>query len=204
LGVVANLETERPHEQTAYQWFRGDGVLAVLPLPGRRISIVWSTPEAHARELVAASRTDFENRVVEASGGVLGAVRMITAPAAFPLQRMRAERRVEPRVALAGDAAHVIHPLAGQGMNVGIRDARELVEVIAARGVRQDCGDYALLRRYERARREEILAFELATDGLQKLFASPAVWLAGARDSGLALVNTQPALKNFLIRRAMA
>lgn len=203
-GVVANFATARPHDDVAFQWFRGDGVLALLPLPGLRVSMVWSTPEAHAHELLAASGEALAYEVEAASGGVLGALRLITPAASFPLRRQRVERLVEPRVALVGDAAHTVHPLAGQGMNLGLRDVRELAAVIRGRGARRDCGDHALLRRYERARKEDIATLELTTDGLEKLFGSKAVWLAGLRNTGLALVDAQPVLKTLLVRHAAA
>jgi 2-polyprenyl-6-methoxyphenol hydroxylase-like FAD-dependent oxidoreductase len=134
----------------------------------------------------------------------VGALTLITPPAAFPLKRQRASRLVEPRAALIGDAAHNIHPLAGQGVNLGLRDARQLAAVLAERGPQRDCGDYALLRRYERARREDIAALELTTDGLEKLFNTPAVWMARLRNFGLTLVDAQGPLKSALARRAAA
>jgi ubiquinone biosynthesis UbiH/UbiF/VisC/COQ6 family hydroxylase len=204
IGVVANFECERPHDGTAFQWFRADGVLALLPLAGDRTSMVWSTGTPHARELMALGGDDLCRVVEEASGHALGALRLITSAAGFPLKRQRVERLVEPRAALVGDAAHIVHPLAGQGLNLGLRDVRELAAVLASRGPVSDCGDYGLLRRYERARKEDILALEMTTDGLQKLFSSPAVWLAGLRNLGLTLVNAQASLKNLLIRHAVA
>ena len=204
VGVVANYECERPHDGTAFQWFRADGVLALLPLAGNRVSMVWSTGTHHAHELMALSPDELCRVVEEASGCSLGTLQLITPAAGFPLKRQRVDRLVEPRVALVGDAAHIVHPLAGQGLNLGLRDVRELAAVLAGRGPVSDCGDYGLLRRYERARKEDILALELTTDGLQKLFASPAVWLARLRNLGLTLVNAQAPLKNLLIRQAVA
>jgi 2-octaprenylphenol hydroxylase len=204
LGVVANFETQRPHAGVAYQWFTGDGVLALLPLPGARVSMVWSVREARARELLACTPEQLCAEVERASESVLGALRVITPAAAFPLKRQRVARLVEPRAALIGDAAHSIHPLAGQGVNLGLRDARALAAVLAERGPRRDCGDYALLRRFERARREDIAALELTTDGLEKLFSAPAVWMAGLRNWGLRMVDAQGPLKTALARRAAA
>ncbi len=204
LGVVANFSTAKPHHGTAFQWFRRDGVLALLPLPGNRASMVWSTPQAHGRELLAAETDALAAEVGAASGQALGALQLVTPPAAFPLQLQRVAQLVKPRVALVGDAAHNVHPLAGQGVNLGFRDARELAAVLADRGQQADCGDYALLRRYERARKEDILAMQLATDGLQQLFAADAVWLGRARNLGLRLVNAQPLIKTQLVRRAVA
>lgn len=204
LGVVANFATAKPHHGTAFQWFRNDGVLALLPLPGNRVSMVWSTPEAHGRELMALAFQELAARVDAASEQVLGPLELVTPPAAFPLQLQRVQRLIQPRLALAGDAAHNVHPLAGQGVNLGFRDARELAGVLRERGAQADCGDYFLLRRYERARREDILAMRLATDGLQKLFASSVVSVARVRNFGLKLVNAQAQVKNLLVRRAVA
>lgn len=203
-GVVANFACGRSHDGIAFQWFRADGVLALLPLPGDRVSMVWSASPERARQLLRASSDVLVSGVEEASGLLLGKLDLITAPVGFPLRRQRVDRLVEPRVALIGDAAHNVHPLAGQGVNLGFRDARELAAVLVGRGARSDCGDYGLLRRYERARKEDIAALELTTDGLEKLFASRAVWVAGLRNRGLALVDSQLPLKNMLVRHAVA
>lgn len=204
LGVVANFATAMPHRGTAYQWFRRDGVLALLPLPGNRVSIVWSTPEAHGRELLACPPAELAERVGAASGHALGTLEPIGPASAFPLRLQRVPQLVRPRLALIGDAAHNVHPLAGQGVNLGFRDARELAAVLGGRGAQTDCGDYFLLRRYERARREDIAALQFTTDGLQKLFAAGGVFPGAVRNLGFALVNHQPLLKNLLIRRAVA
>jgi 2-octaprenylphenol hydroxylase len=204
LGVVANFTAERSHDDIAFQWFRRDGVLALLPLPGRCVSMVWSAPQERARELLAMTPQNLCEEVAQASEFRLGALTLLTGPLAFPLKRQRAQRLVEPRVALIGDAAHNVHPLAGQGVNLGLRDARELAIVLARRGANDDCGNYNLLRRYERARKEDILSLELTTDGLEKLFRGERVWVTRLRNVGLAFVNSQPILKNALIRRAIA
>jgi ubiquinone biosynthesis UbiH/UbiF/VisC/COQ6 family hydroxylase len=203
-GVVAHFAAEKPHRGTAYQWFRRDGVLALLPLPGDRVSMVWSTPEPHARELLAAAPAALAQAVATASRHALGALAAEGPAAAFPLRLQRVASLIAPRVALVGDAAHSVHPLAGQGVNLGFRDARALAAVLAARGPQRDCGDRALLRRYERARREDVLTMQFATDGLQKLFDAEAVWLARLRNAGLAAVDGLPALKTLLARRAAA
>jgi ubiquinone biosynthesis UbiH/UbiF/VisC/COQ6 family hydroxylase len=202
--VVANFECALPHRGCAYQWFRGDGVLALLPLPGERVSMVWSARDAEAQTLLALDAPSLAQRVFEASEGVLGALQVITPAAAFPLRLQRVEQFVTARLALVGDAAHNVHPLAGQGVNLGFRDARELAAVLQARGAQGDCGDYALLRRYERARREDVLSMQLATDGLQKLFASNAVWLSRARNLGMRMIDGLPAVKTLLVKHAAA
>lgn len=203
-AVVANFSCGLPHRGTAFQWFRADGVLALLPLPGDRVSMVWSTEDTHARTLLALDANALAQSVREASGGMVGELGTITPAAAFPLRLQRVEAFVKPRLALVGDAAHNVHPLAGQGVNLGFRDARELVAVLCDRGVQHDCGDYTLLRRYERARKEDVLSIQLATDGLQKLFASRAVWSSRARNSSMRLVESQPFIKNLLVKHAVA
>jgi 2-octaprenylphenol hydroxylase len=204
LGVVANFGAAKPHRGIAYQWFHRDGVLALLPLPGDRVSMVWSTNEGHGRELLGLTPLELAAQVDTASQHSLSSLSPITSPAAFPLQLQRVAQFVRPRLALVGDAAHNVHPLAGQGVNLGFRDARELASVLLSRGPQDDCGDFHLLRRYERARREDVLALQLATDGLQKLFAQERAWVARARNLGLSWVNSQPQLKKLLVWRAVA
>jgi len=204
LGVVANFSCERPHRDVAFQWFRRDGVLALLPLPGNRVSMVWSLAEERGRRLLELPETALASEVESASGGALGTLRVITPAAGFPLKLQRVTQFTKPRLALVGDAAHNVHPLAGQGVNLGFRDARVLARVLKERGPQGDCGDYALLRRYERARREDVFTMQAATDGLQKLFSSDAVFLARARNLGLRLVDRQSWLKSFLVHHAVA
>jgi 2-octaprenylphenol hydroxylase len=203
LGVVANFGCAKPHDGTAFQWFLRDSVLALLPLPGDRVSMVWSIAQERGRALLALPAAELAAAVEAASGGVLGGLRVITPAAAFPLKLQTVARFVRPRVALVGDAAHNVHPLAGQGVNLGFRDARELASVLLARGPQRDCGDMGLLRRYERARREDVVAVQLMTDGLQKLFSAAGVSLSRARNVGLDLVNRQPWLKRFLVKHAV-
>ena len=204
LGVVANFSCERSHCGTAFQWFMRDGVLALLPLPDARVSMVWSIEQERGRRLLALTAAELASEVELASRGALGGLRLISPAAAFPLKLQRVAHFTKPRVALAGDAAHNVHPLAGQGVNLGFRDARELAKVLVERGPQRDCGDHALLRHYERARREDVAAMQLTTDGLQKLFNNDAVLLTRARNLGLELVNRQPWLKNFLVHHAVA
>jgi len=204
LGVVANFSCEKSHDDTAFQWFMRDGVLALLPLPGRRASMVWSIAEERGRRLLALPEPALADEVEAASGGVLGALQVITSARGFPLKLQRVTHFTRPRLALVGDAAHNVHPLAGQGVNLGFRDARALSKVLGERGPQGDCGDYALLRRYERARREDVLAMQAATDGLQKLFNNDAVLLSRVRNLGLTLVDRLPWLKSFLVHHAVA
>ena len=200
LGVVANFACVRAHRNIAYQWFRRDGVLAYLPLPDRRVSMVWSMREAHARELLALAPAALCARVGEAGDQALGALEPLTPPAAFPLSRMFADRIAQGRVALIGDAAHVVHPLAGQGVNLGLGDAHSLADLLRDA---PDPGDRLLLRRYERARAEDILALRWVTDGLFRMFGADHRIVAGIRNFGLNLTNSSAVIKTLLARRAM-
>jgi ubiquinone biosynthesis UbiH/UbiF/VisC/COQ6 family hydroxylase len=204
LGVVANFSCAEPHRGVAFQWFQRDGVLALLPLAGNRVSMVWSIAQERAERLLALPADALEAEVFAASHGVVGALGLMTPPAAFPLKLQRVAQFVRPRVALAGDAAHNVHPLAGQGVNLGFRDARVLAATLDGPQARHDCGDYALLRRYERARKEDVAAMQFTTHALQKLFTNERVSIARARNVGMTLVNRQPQLKNFLVRQAVA
>ena len=203
IGVVANFTTELPHRHIAYQWFRRDGVLALLPLPGKRVSMVWSTGEQYAGELCDLSAEALCQQVEEASLQTLGKLELITPPVGFPSNFVHVESLIKPRLVLIGDAAHGIHPLAGQGVNLGLRDTRELVAIMNSRGALNDCGDYLLLRQYELARKEDIWALEQVTDGLQRLFNNSNPTLARLRNLGLEITNRLPLIKNQLMRHAL-
>lgn len=200
LGVVANFVCTREHRNIAYQWFRHDGILAYLPLPGRRVSIVWSAEDARARELLALSPAGFGQRVAEAGRESLGALELLAPPAAFPLYSRFARAMVDERIALIGDAAHVVHPLAGQGVNLGLGDAHWLADLLRDA---VDPGDRLVLRRYERARAGELLALRCVTDGLFRMFHSERRIPAQIRNFGLNLVNSSGVLKTLLARRAI-
>lgn len=202
-GVVANFAIEKPHRNTACQWFHDDGVLAYLPLPDNRISIVWSTPDAHADALCALAPRALCDRVAEAGGYRLGALAPLTPAAAFPLRLMRVPQTVAPRLALIGDAAHGIHPLSGHGINLGFQDASALAALLADTQPWHDIGDERLLQRYQRARREETLLLQTATDGLRRLFRESPPGLRALRNFGLNLTNNLPIMKNTLARYAL-
>jgi ubiquinone biosynthesis UbiH/UbiF/VisC/COQ6 family hydroxylase len=220
LGVVANFECERPHHDTAWQWFLGapeklmadeeaanGEILAMLPLPGSRLSMVWSADEAHAHELLALSPEALAATAMQAAAGAVGSqfgtLRCVTPAQGFPLVLQRAEQFVQPHLALVGDAAHVVHPLAGQGMNLGLRDVAELGKVMAAKESFRSEGDLRLLRRYERARATDLLSLTAATDGLHRLFSLPGSVARVVRNTGIRTVGRQSLLKRFLIERAL-
>jgi ubiquinone biosynthesis UbiH/UbiF/VisC/COQ6 family hydroxylase len=203
-AVVANFATERPHGNIARQWFRTDGVLAWLPLPGQQISMVWSAETALAQALLRLAPEELCRRVAEAGGSLLGGLTLITPAQGFPLRRLTVPQAVKSGVALVGDAAHVVHPLAGQGVNLGFRDARVLAEVLAGRAPSQPLYDGALLRRYERARREDWMVTERVTEGLYELFRPERVFLKGIRNFGLGLSDKAGWLKRRLISHAVS
>ena len=202
-AVVANFRIERAHRGTAFQWFQGGAVLALLPLPQDQVSMVWSLPAAEAKRVLQLAPDALCREVESASRGALGRLELAAAPRSYPLRRLSARQLVAPRAALVGDAAHVIHPLAGQGLNLGLQDVRELAAILAACDERRDPGDLRLLRRYERARAEPILAMNIAVEGLFTLFKGESRTLARLRNAGLNLVDRVPVLKNMLIRQAM-
>jgi len=203
-AVVAHVGTRLPHEATAWQRFLPGGPLALLPLADGRSSVVWSAPAGRARELMEIPVPDFCDAVAEASDFVLGSVTDSGPRASFPLQASYAPAYVRPRCALAGDAAHVVHPLAGQGANLGLLDAAALAEQIGdAVESGRDPGDASTLRRYERRRKGHNLAMLLALDGAHRLFGSAIGPVGVARRAGLAAVDRAPPLKRRLARRAM-
>jgi 2-octaprenylphenol hydroxylase len=203
-GVVANFECERPHRGTAFQWFFDRDILAWLPLGGQagnQLSMVWSTPTAQADELVSLDAAALADKVRAAGHDTLGTLRLLTPAVAFPLRLNRVDAVVAPGVALIGDAAHGVHPLSGQGVNLGFGDAEALVEVLTQN---RKChyGDIRVLQRYARARAEPVQRMQALTHGLHHLFASEhAGWL---RNTGMAWLNRLPPLKAALVREAMA
>ena len=204
MGVVANVSCEQEHRCTAFQWFRDDGVLAWLPLPGSRISIVWSAPDAVAADLMSMSDESFCERVADAGGRRLGRFAMESPRAAFPLRLMRVESMIGRRVALIGDAAHAIHPLSGHGINLGFQDARMLASLLGELKPWQGAGDHGVLRRYARARAEEPFLLQYATHGLNRLFASRNPASALLRNVGMNLTDRLPVITNALTRYAVS
>ncbi len=203
-AIVANVRTELPHERTAWQRFLRTGTLAFLPLADGCSSVVWSADDAAAAPLLAMSPGDFEQDLLRQSDGVLGAMKLRTDRLSFPLHKLTAHRFTAHRCALIGDAAHVVHPLAGQGVNLGLLDAAALCELIAAAfRMREDPGAQSILRRYERWRKSEIEPIALAIDGFNRYLAHGVGPLSRIAQRGLALVNRTDEVKRFFITRAL-
>jgi 2-polyprenyl-6-methoxyphenol hydroxylase-like FAD-dependent oxidoreductase len=222
-ALATRLMCERAHEGIARQWFgwsHAPGlsqpqaeVLALLPLGGeggREVALVWSVHPLRAQELMGLSAEDFAAALVGACGHALGGMQLSAERAVWPLQLARAERWIGPMpgqtqqaFALAGDAAHALHPLAGQGLNVGLADAAELVRVIRAKEFWRPLYDPKLLRRYERARQADVQAMGLVTDGLQRLFAQPGPVWQNLRNWGMRGFDRSGPLKHWMTQRAM-
>ncbi|RZL60849.1 MAG: ubiquinone biosynthesis protein UbiH [Variovorax sp.] len=220
-AIAARLEASEPHGGVAHQWFNDQGeVLALLPLGmgpdntvaaeggARAVALVWSVDQFRAPDLLALDADAFNAAVSEASHGALGALRLISERASWPLQRAMADRWTgrfaDGRAwALAGDAAHTVHPLAGQGLNLGLADAMALARVIKERDYWRGVGDARLLRRYERMRRAEVLSMSLATDGLQQLFTHRTDPLPALRNWGMRGFDRSASIKHWIARQAM-
>jgi 2-octaprenylphenol hydroxylase len=205
-AVVTNFACEKPHHGAASQWFTGlDGIVALLPLPGRRVSLVWSAPDALADTLMRESLTELAARLAPLCAEKLGTLTPLLPEAVkdLPLTLVKPHAIVAPRVALVGDAAHVVHPMAGHGMNLGFADIADLLKVVAAREEQRSIGDARVLARYARARKEDVLLMQLATDGLARLFGTNLEPLRVVRNFGLNLLDKLPVLKRRLMAHAM-
>jgi ubiquinone biosynthesis UbiH/UbiF/VisC/COQ6 family hydroxylase len=222
-ALATRLMCDRPHEGIARQWFgwiQAPGlsqpqaeVLALLPLGGeggREVALVWSVHPLRAQELMAMSTEAFAAALAQSCGHALGGMHLSAELAVWPLQLARAERWIGPMpgqnkqaFALAGDAAHALHPLAGQGLNVGLADVAELVSVIRAKEFWRPLHDLKLLRRYERARQADVQAMGLVTDGLQRLFAQPGPVWQNLRNWGMRGFDRSGPLKHWMTQRAM-
>jgi len=208
IAIVANFITERTHANVARQWFTQDvigksGVLAWLPLPENKISIVWSVPSAQAKTLLQLSPEAFTHAVMSAGGDALGAMQLMGQPASFPLVLKQAIKSVVSSIVLIGDAAHSVHPMAGQGVNLGFRDVIDLLNLLGAKHVYQPINDAALLKQYARIRKADLLSMVALTNGLYHLFESPYSMVKNVRNWGLTTANQQ-AVKKLLIANAIA
>lgn len=204
-GIVTTIAHELDHEGTAFEHFRPAGPFASLPLPGRRSSLVWTETTAEAARIVALPKAEAEAEIEAAMGSVLGAVTLEEDLVAYPLRLQVATHFAGARLALVGDAAHVVHPIAGQGLNLGLKDVAALAElVVDAVRLGLDPGSADLLSRYERWRRLDTAGMALVMDGLNRLFSNDLPPVRAARDFGLGIVDRLPPLKDFFITRAAA
>ncbi len=211
-AVVANWLSTNVHLETAYQWFLpGGDIVAMLPLPSKQVSMVWSTSPENAAELLKLDQTAWSGKFASIANGAiaqqLGSLTLNSVPAAFPLRKIRASRFIgpeeNPKVALIGDAAHVMHPLAGQGLNLGLRDVAALLNILGKRESFRLPNDKVLLRRYERQRQGDTSALLWTTDKLKKLFSGTSGTERQIRNWGLGLVNRSHFIKQRLIERAL-
>lgn len=203
-AIVAHARTEQPHQATAWQRFLPTGPLAFLPLADGRVSIVWSVTDAEAERLLKLPEADFRAALTQASEARLGQVQAVTPRLSFPLQRLHAREYVRAHLALVGDAAHAVHPLAGQGVNLGFLDAAALAQtILEAHAKGRDIGDFGVLRRYERWRKGDNLAMIFALDGFKRLFSNDSAPVHMLRNAGLSAVDRFTPLKRAFARRAM-
>jgi len=203
-AVVTHLRPAKPHAETAWQRFLDTGPLALLPLADGRVSLVWTTTPALAQELTGCTDEEFSTRVTEASAGILGRLDCTAPRASFPLRLLHADQYAAHRIALVGDAAHTVHPLAGQGINLAFLDVAALVDVTGdAVQAGDDPGERRALRRYERWRKAEALPAIALLDGIQKLFQGDGELRSRLRRSGLELVQAARPLKRIFMQRAL-
>lgn len=207
-AIVANFATEKSHDNIARQWFIqkdtiNSGILAWLPLPGNKISIVWSASTQYADSLLSLGKDEFTQQVMQAGHAVLGDLSLLNDTAAFPLVLKRAELMAMNSVVLIGDAAHRIHPMAGQGVNLGFRDVVDLMQILISKQSYQSISDESLLKRYNRVRKTDLLNMLVLTNGLYHLFESENTVVKKLRNWGLTATNYKT-IKKMLVASALA
>ena len=202
-GIVVTVGHEREHHGRAEEHFLPAGPFAILPLTGKRSSLVWTETRSEAARIVALNEEKFHAELEQRFGLHLGEIKALDKPRAFPLGYFVARSFIAERLALIGDAAHVIHPIAGQGLNMGLKDVAALAEVVVdAARLGMDLGQADVLERYQRWRRFDTMAMGFATDGLNRLFSNRSDVLRLMRDIGLGVVERLPLVKDFFIREA--
>ena len=204
-AIVSNFSCSVAHQGVAHQWFTAtEGIIALLPLPGQQVSLVWSAPDGLADILMGESADALAQRLAALPDNPFGVLTPLQPEVvrAIPLALVRAHQTIAARMALVGDAAHAIHPLAGQGMNLGFADVATLLTIFTEAGSGVDCGSSRLLTRYARARKQDVLLMQMGTDGLQRLFASSLEPVRVARNIGLDLLNKFSTIKRQLMTHA--
>jgi 2-octaprenyl-6-methoxyphenol hydroxylase len=203
MGIVATVEHEKPHNGVAYEHFLPSGPFAILPMTGNRSSLVWTEDEKLAPRMMQLEQEAFDAEIAKRFGSHLGATKAAGPRWSYPLKFHLARGFVKPRFALAGDSAHGIHPIAGQGLNLGLKDAAALTEVVldtARLGL--DIGSLTALEKYERWRRFDAFALSVATDGLNRLFSNDIAPLRFVRDLGMGIVDAIGPARRFFMRHA--
>lgn len=202
-AIVANFKAEKPHQNAAYQWFRPHETLALLPMSNQHVSLVWAMSTQLAQQKLMESAEVLAEEVGDVTGHLLGELTPVTAAAGFPLKQITASRFVAERAVLLGDAAHQVHPMAGQGVNLGFRDVVELACRMQQAHAMMPMGDAQLLRRYERARKADVLGMNLLTSGLDALFATNYASVKKLADWGFRQVGQREWLRKRLIQQAV-
>jgi 2-octaprenyl-6-methoxyphenol hydroxylase len=204
-AITCLIGHSRPHNNVSTEFHRPSGPFTLVPLPGNRSSVVWVDFDAEAESFAALSRHAFTRALQDRSKGLLGEIELLSAPSSWPLFSLKADRLIAPRVALIAEAAHVLHPLGAQGLNLSLRDAAVLAETVAdALRLGQDPGSEAVLNRYEARRRHDLLSRVVGTDSLNRLVSNDLSLLKSLRQAGLRTIGTVPPLKRFAMRQGLA
>ena len=201
-AVVANFLAEKNHQNIARQWFAPHETLALLPLPNQHVSMVWALSTEQAAQLLTLSNAALAEKVQARAHNALGNLSMVGKALSFALQQKTATHLIAQRIVLVGDAAHQIHPMAGQGMNLGLRDVRQLQQMLTNTHAMQDIGEHVFLRKYTRARQADIATMNTLTSGLDALFANESSIVKNVAGWGLKQLNHQATLKKLLIQQA--
>ncbi len=202
-AIVANYLAEKGHSNIARQWFAPHNTLALLPLPERHVSMVWSLPTDMADELLSLTAGQLAQRVFMQSQGVLGTLQPVSHAASFVLQQVTADTMIANRVAFIGDAAHQVHPMAGQGANLGFRDVMALQAIIADSHHLHDIGEKSFLRQFERVRKADVLSMNTLTSGLDHVFSYEKLPVQKLMDWGMEQLSKHSSIKNILIKQAV-
>jgi 2-octaprenylphenol hydroxylase len=204
VALVANYIVEKAHGNVARQWFAPHETLALLPLPQQQVSMVWALETERAKQLLSLSEESLAEQVEVQARGQLGQLKAASKTYSFPLRQITASKLITERVVLMGDAAHQVHPMAGQGANLGFRDVMSLAKLMASSHVLEDIGDATFLRRYERDRKADIVSMNTLTSGLDYLFSSNNQLMKRLATSSMKQLEKRPSIKNILIKQAVA